>query len=214
MTAVSRVTRVSERLAETRIREGWPKVTERVMALADAGTQWPWAWYWPRGDQPEVVQYLSECTTADDRVLVTWFAPEYFYFARRGFAAGHAGFSSGAAFATALDNAKMLARFQTERVPVVLRNEDTRAVFDAAHPALGQYIDDNYYWFAQFTQRDGAVIRIGMNRYLRPTEFFGPGRWPCAFVDDASPSLVAREGRPAGAVRAMQAPSLSGRLQP
>lgn len=42
----------------------------------------------PKGDVEPIVTYLNSCTTDSDRAIVAWFAPEIFFFSRRGFAAG------------------------------------------------------------------------------------------------------------------------------
>jgi hypothetical protein len=175
---------VPARITETRVADGFEKVTERVSALAAVGSQWPWTWYWPAGDMPPVVDYIASCTEPTDRILVTWFAPEYYFFSRRGFAAGHATFSPGAAFVTERDVAKMVERMQVERVPLVLRNESTHEAFASAYPALDALLDANYDWFAHFTLRDESIVRVGSRRGLSAHSQFGPLGWPCQFKDE------------------------------
>ena len=46
-----------------------------VLLRGAAGT---WDPYWPAGDIPPVVDYLTRCTRPADHLLITWFAPEYF----------------------------------------------------------------------------------------------------------------------------------------
>ena len=40
----------------------------------------------------ELTRYVRECTKPDDRLLVTWFAPEVYFYSERKFAAGLAFF--------------------------------------------------------------------------------------------------------------------------
>lgn len=174
--------RVAESVERTRLRDGLPKVRERVEALAAAGTAWPWQWYWPGGEPPAALQYLNTCTDARDRVLVTWFAPEYYFFARRGFAAGHALFTSSRAFATPRDRRKMIARLQRERVPIVLVNATSRPQFASWYPELHAYLQEHYAPVGRFTIRDGSIIEIGARRDVRPLDTYGPGAWPCRFA--------------------------------
>ena len=90
-----------------------------VLQRGAAGT---WDPYWPAGDIPPVVDYLTRCTRPADHLLITWFAPEYFLFAGRPFAAGQSQFFRES-FATERDQAVMLARIRTQTVPFVLVNE-------------------------------------------------------------------------------------------
>jgi hypothetical protein len=181
--SVWKTARLGERLEETRIMDGMAKVRERVDALAVAGSEWPWQWYWPSGEAFGVVPYLAECTRPDDRVLVTWFAPEFYYFAKRGFAAGHAVFASVAAFATEADQKKMVSRMRTGRVPVVFVNTRDHGQFAAAYPELDALVHSSYALGGEFRIRDGSRVVIGINRSVRPMRSYGPGAWPCQFED-------------------------------
>ena len=49
----------------------------------------------PRGGQAELIRYLRACTRPQDRILATWFVPQLFAFAGRGFAGGMAVFFGG-----------------------------------------------------------------------------------------------------------------------
>jgi hypothetical protein len=180
------VARPADRIERSRVLNGPAKVVERVRALARSGTRWPWTWYWPNGEMPDVVRYVADCTAPQDRVLLTWFAPEYYFFAQRGFAAGHVEFASAAAFATPRDNDKMVERIRSEQVPLVFRNEATATAFTQAYPELTAFIDAHYEWFDSFSLRDGSVIRMGAHRAMAPTRTYGAEGWPCGFVPKAA----------------------------
>ena len=67
--SVLEVARVDGEFEKTRVADGLPKVWERLTSLKSAGSDWPWSWYWPGGDYPDVVKYLNQCTDEeDDRV--------------------------------------------------------------------------------------------------------------------------------------------------
>ena len=187
--AVWRLGNPVERVAETRIRDGWGKVLERVHALAKAGGERPWTWYWPTGDMPEVVHYIAQCTAPSDRILVSWFAPEYYFFSQRGFAAGHSFFAPGSAFATARDDRKMVSRIRGAPVPLVLMSDATRDAFAASYPKLHAYIERHYDWFGEFPLRDGTRVRLGLRRGVQARSQFGPQLWPCGVDDRESPGL-------------------------
>jgi hypothetical protein len=172
--------RIRERFHETRLRDGVGKVRERLSALAHVGSVWPWGWYWPNGDLPEVIRYLSACTSADHRVLVTWTAPEYLYYAQRGFGAGHALFIPRT-FATQPDRQKIIERLEREHVPIALINESTRDEFARAYPELEAYLSGRYYAVGHFTTRDHSRIVVAVRNGIVASGSFGNDAWPCGF---------------------------------
>jgi hypothetical protein len=172
--------RVSERFHETRLQDGVAKVRERLSALAHIGSAWPWAWYWPNGDLPEVIRYLSACTSADDRVVVTWAAPEYLYYAQRGFGAGHALFIPRA-FESPADRQKIVERLEGERVPIALINESTHDEFARAYPELDAYLSGRYFAVGYFTTRDGSRIAVAVRDGMVASSSYGYDAWPCGF---------------------------------
>jgi hypothetical protein len=171
---------MQERLHETRLRDGVAKVRERLTTLAHVGSAWPWEWYWPNGDLPDVIRYLRTCTAADDRVLVTWSAPEYFYYAQRGFGAGHALFIPRT-FTSVADRQKIVERLEHERVPIALINETTRDEFARAYPEVEAYISGRYYTVGHFTTRDRSRIAVAVRDGVVFSGSFGNDVWPCGF---------------------------------
>lgn len=173
--------RVSERFRETRMRDGVAKVRERLSALARVGSAWPWAWYWPNGDLPDVIRYLNACTATDDRVLVTWAAPEYSYYAQRGFGAGQALFMPRT-FASPEDRQKIIERLERERVPIALINESTRDEFARAYPELAAYVSGRYFTVGHFSTRDQSRIAVAVREGFVASGSFGTEGWPCGLT--------------------------------
>jgi hypothetical protein len=192
VTSAATLGRVTERFHETRLRDGVTKVRERLSALAHVGSVWPWSWYWPNGDLPDVIRYLSACTSPDDRVLVTWAAPEYFFYAQRGFGAGHALFIPRT-FESAADRQKIVERLEGERVPIALINESTRDEFARAYPELEAYLSGRYFAVGHFTTRGSSRITVAVRDGIVASGSFGDSGWPCGFESFAG---VAR-GEPA-----------------
>ena len=89
------------------------------------------------------MDYLARCTRPSDRLLLTWFAPEYYLFAGRPFAAGQSQFFRQS-FATDRDQAVMLARMRRQTVPFVLVNEAEQAEFSRAFPRLAAFLAEAY----------------------------------------------------------------------
>jgi hypothetical protein len=64
----------------------WTHVTGTFDRLSTAPADWP-RFVEPR--YARIVEYVRECTRDNDRILVSWFFPELYYFAQRSFAGGH-----------------------------------------------------------------------------------------------------------------------------
>jgi hypothetical protein len=169
---------------------GWPVVREQLARRFQEGTRWPWQAYWPAGPVPDAIRYVRECTVPSDRFLVSWAASEYYYYAGRAFAGGHAQLLAPRAFRGARDQALMLARMQTHRVPVVFVNETGRDEFQRTYPLLEAYVREHYRAVGEFRIRnDEEIVAVLVREDLRGTSTFGPGRWPCGFFAPVSQAL-------------------------
>jgi hypothetical protein len=167
-------------LREAKLLDPPRQIVERTVRAA-AGPEWPWPIYWPAGPVPPVVDYLHACTRPDQRVWVTWPSSEYFYFARRGFGAGHALLPVPHSYTTARDQELMIARLESHQVPVVLINETTRPEFSMAYPRVDQYLNTGYVAVGEFTIRDGSRVLIAVRRELTSKGVYGEHGWPCHF---------------------------------
>jgi hypothetical protein len=181
---------VPNRVKETRVMEGFGTVKHTVETVKETGTVWPWERFWPAGELPTAIRYLNMCTTRDDALLTTWAAPEYYYFAQRRFAAGHALFLPPDAFTTAHDQARMLERIRSARIPVVLINESRNGEFATAYPEVERYIRDAYVPVGEFEIRDGSRVAIAIGRDFKSTGTYGAEGWPCGFERRAASSTA------------------------
>ena len=171
---------LGEKVRDTGVFGGVRNVTTHIRSLARAGSEWPWTRFWPAGDLPAVVPYLNSCTAPSDRVLLTWAAPEYYFFARRPFGGGHA-WVLPAGYRSARHQDLMIERLLNHRVPVALINETTRAEFAGAYPRVDAYLRTAYRTVGRFQHRDGSDITIAVRDDLQPTGAFEPEGWPCGF---------------------------------
>jgi hypothetical protein len=174
------------RLRETRVTDGVDTMRRTLVGIKETGTEWPWQRFWPAGELPDAVRYLNACTTRDEAVLLTWAAPEYYYFAQRRFGAGHALFLPPDAFTTIDDQRLMLARIRAERVPVVLINETRRQEFADAYGEVDRYLRQEYVTAGHFQIREGSDVAIAIRRDLKPERTYGDERWPCGFDSRAA----------------------------
>jgi len=113
--SVVELARMDDAFERSHILSGIGRMQARLTALSNASAEWPWPRYWPQGELPDAVRYLNSCVQPDERVLLTWSAPEYYYFSQRGFGAGIALFLPPRAFTTAADQAKMRRRLDGQR---------------------------------------------------------------------------------------------------
>ena len=92
---------------------------------------------------PAVTRYVLDCTTPSDRLLVTWYAPDVFYYAERGFAGGQA-FLYGGWHASVADQRLTLERMQRQSVPIILVRGDRVETFRQGFPLIYDYVQTRY----------------------------------------------------------------------
>ncbi|MGE0445008.1 MAG: hypothetical protein AB7P99_07240 [Vicinamibacterales bacterium] len=156
------------------------RIPAKLAGTARDGRQWPWTPFWPNsGGLPAAIQYLDACTGPDDSIMLTWSSPEYYVFARRRFAGGHALFSSPEAFATDRDQQAIVDRLERQRPLLVLINQTERADFRRAFPAADAYLDAHYTPVSSFTHYDDAEIVIAALRGTEPVTVYGEAGLPC-----------------------------------
>ena len=97
-----------------------------------------------------LTRYVLDCTAPSDRVLVTWFAPEVFYYAERGFAGGQV-YLSGPWHASVADQRLTLDRMQQQSVPIVLGRRDEQENFRQEFPLIYDYVRTRYRLAAEST---------------------------------------------------------------
>ena len=170
---------IDEEIRWTNIAEGWQGMTERAARVVRRGSQPFWPRYWPAGEVPEAVNYLGVCTAPTDRILLTWPAPEVYFFAGRGFAAGHVWFLVPRGFISDKDQDLMLRRLDSQSVPLALVNESRYDEFAAALPRIADYIETTYEKIGTFAIRDGSEIAIRLHKGASVVSRYGDQQWPC-----------------------------------
>jgi hypothetical protein len=153
------VANVGDRIAQAGLDRGPSGVVISLRDVLRRAPERSWRPYWPGDDVPPVIDYLARCTTPRERLLVTWFAPEYAVFAGRGFAAGHAYFLT-TSFATRRDQIAMIERLGRESVPVALINEREQEPFARAFPLLARHVAEHYTVRARFLHSGDTPIGV------------------------------------------------------
>jgi hypothetical protein len=143
---------------------------------------WPWSTQWPGDEEWRLAVYIHDCTRADERLLVTWQAPEFFYFSRRVFA-GREGALLRLLRAPATYEQKVLDAWQHQSVPIVLTSDESDAEFADLFPALERHLETAYAvaGTTRWPGRPSITVHVDKNRVpIRTDPEFG---LPC-FTED------------------------------
>lgn len=97
----------------------------------------------PSGRLSGLVRYARECTGSGDRLMVTWFVPQLFTFASRGFAGGMVSFFGGHWSDTAFQR-RVVSRLEEQSVPLVFIEKNTYGDFRRDFTLVDDYLRTNY----------------------------------------------------------------------
>ena len=122
-------------------------------------------WASQGSDLRTVTRYVLDCTAPSDRVLVTWFAPDLFYYAERGFAGGQVYLDPGW-HASAADQRLTIERMQRQSVPIVLGRRDLVEEFRQEFPLVYDYVQARYRLAAElaFGEEQSYLIFVDGRR--------------------------------------------------
>jgi hypothetical protein len=179
LAAAAHMTNVSERVDDAQMLRGAGRMWGRLRSAHEDGSVWPWRKFWPQGELPPAIEYIDRCTRPTDRVLITWFAPDYQYFGRRPLAGGLGVFYPGRAFLSETDQERVLMRLGQARVPIVLVNKGRDRV--DGYPLIAAYLERRYRAIGQFKDYDDSVVSILADTTLTASSAYGPDNWPCGF---------------------------------
>ncbi len=113
--------------------------------------------------------YLRRCTGPADRVFAGWFAPELYFCAGRAFAGGMV-VTFGDHWSRADHQRRLVARLESESVPVVLLIEGARDSFRRWYTDVDDYLRANYHEAAALTfgDPDGTLYAVLTRNGVRP----------------------------------------------
>jgi len=135
----------------------------------------------PSSRYVQMVQYLRECTSPRDRVLLAWFAPDVYFFAQRGFAAGMAAVF-GAHWSEPRFEERSLRIFAAQSVPIVIVRA-TDESFERSYPLTARYLHDHYHAAGTTDFGDPDIDAGGYEVLIRndraPTRRHAPTSMPC-----------------------------------
>ena len=114
-----------------------------------------------------LTHYLLDCTAPSDRILVTWYAPDVFYYAERGFTGGQAYFERGS-FASVADQRLTIERMQQQSIPIILGRRDQEGLFREGFPLVYDYVQTRYRLAAESTFGGEQTFLVYVDDQLNP----------------------------------------------
>jgi pimeloyl-ACP methyl ester carboxylesterase len=147
---------------------------ERVAKTTRSARDWPWALQWPGDSEWRLARYIHDCTNADDRLLVTWAAPEFYFFSKRPFA-GREGPLFPVLRRPDSFEPQILEAWKQKRVPIVLTNDESYREFATTFPGLATHLAEAYTEAGktEWDERPSITVHVDRNRMVtgRDTEF-------------------------------------------
>lgn len=134
----------------------------------------------PFGISPRLLtlaRYVAECTRPADRLLVTWFAPELYFYSGRGLAGRQLFWFPGYA-SSDIEQQRTLEKLRAHRVPIIVhrRDRDTSVVH---FPLIQRYITEHYQVAWQDSSDSGEIYEVLVDQRLTPSSMYKPLGLPC-----------------------------------
>ncbi len=134
-------------------------------------------------DEPpflNLAAYVRACTLPTDRLFVLGEHPELYYFSDRRFAGGHAWLLPGY-YSADQDEAQIVTRLRSARVPVVLRYESFRYDFEQVYA----YLEREYQEVGD-VEASAGTLGVLVRTDLKPVRRYEPLDFPCFAPPGAS----------------------------
>jgi hypothetical protein len=123
-------------------------------------------------------RYVQRCTTVDDRLFMSWFYPDVFVAAGRGFAGGHV-FLMEPFYTSAVEQARTLDRLQHESVPFMLIFLDRESNFRRHYPVLARFLDERYVRLADIPVAESKGVGVFVEKGRAARHLDADTQWPC-----------------------------------
>jgi len=148
----------------TELHEGFRAPAERTGAVSEP--------------YQRLVEYVSSCTPAGARLFAMTFAPELFFYTRRGFAGGQVSLTPGY-YVTDRHANLMLERLAREDVPLVILDSETEREMAQGYPRVAQYVAAAYQPVGEFPISGDKRFIVLAERSRVPVRRFGSSQLPC-----------------------------------
>jgi hypothetical protein len=134
----------------------------------------------PFPEMAELVRYVRQCTTTQDRLMASWFAPELYYFSGRAFAGGMVVYFGGH-WSEPEYQRRILTRLQAQTPPIVIIQGRSSAGFREGYPEVDRFVRSRYRLAAEadFDDPDGRGYQVFVDRDRPQTGVYGRWAVPC-----------------------------------
>ena len=176
---------LDEHLPETRMLDGWRGISDRRAELAEEFRVPSDRTGAVSDSYRTVVSYLRSCTAPAARVFAPTFAPELFFYSRRGFAGGMVSLVPGT-YVTPRHSRLMLDRLRREDVPLVILDNETEREIREGYRALGDYLSVRYHQIGTLPLSGEKRLIILGESGRDPVRTFGATGLPCYADEDAA----------------------------
>ena len=122
------------------------------------------------------LEYLRVCTAPQDRLLFTWYSPDIYVVADRGFAGDHRRIYRRL---SAWEQARTLARLQQERVPFVIIPLLRKQWLQESNPDIWRFIESRYVRMTTIPPDDPNGYEILRESAWTGTSVYSQTNWPC-----------------------------------
>jgi hypothetical protein len=121
---------------------------------------------------------VRDCTKPGDRLLVTWFAPEFYFYAERGFS-GRQLFWFRGYLSSQVDQHASIERLQSDAVPIIISR--VSKAFPSEFKLVHDYIVQNYRLAQEsnFDERSDEVYQVYVDGRRTPSGTYAPLSLPC-----------------------------------
>jgi hypothetical protein len=121
-----------------------------------------------------LTRYVSACTRPTDRVFVSGFVPEIFFYAARGFAGGQSDYLEGITSSLA-DQRRSVARLRRQSVPIALVQDQLAS----SAPFVDSYLRERYRVVPELRYATTRGLTVMVERGRAPTGVYAPLNLPC-----------------------------------
>ena len=122
------------------------------------------------------LEYLRVCTAPQDRLLFTWYSPEIYVVADRGFAGDHRRIYRQL---SAWEQARTIARLKQERVPFVVIPLPRKQWLQEKNPDIWRFIESRYTPMTAIPPDDPGGFEILRESAWTGTTVYAQTNWPC-----------------------------------
>ena len=130
------------------------------------------------GNLRALTRYLLDCTAPSDRVLVTWYEPDVYFYAERGFAGGQAYFERGS-FGSVADQRLTIERMQQQSIPIIVGRRDQEDLFREGFPLVYDHVQTRYRLAAETTFGGEHTVLVHVDAKVDPDAEHPAHGLPC-----------------------------------